>query len=111
MVIMMVMMVVVMVIMMVVIPIMMIAMILVVPVALVDLPSAVIVIIVRMGPVSSCIRRSLPPARDPNIPFSMRAPVPVDPNEALSRHRGARLIAQRGWWRTDIHPDLSKRRK
>jgi hypothetical protein len=98
-------------IMMVMIPIMVIAMILVVPVALMHLPPTVIMVIVRMAPVSSCVGWSLPPARDPDIPVSVRAPISVDPNETLSRDRGAWLIAQRRWWCTDVHPNLSKRRK
>ena len=72
-------------------------MILMVPVALMHLPAIVVMVVVRMAPVSTGIRRPLPHSRNPDIPPMVWSPVPINPNVARTRHRRPCLIADR--WR------------
>jgi len=78
--------------------IMMIAMVFVVPMAFMHRPAALIVVIVRMAPVSSRIRWPLPNS------------VAIHPDKTFARKRWPYLITN-GWWRrADVNLDLAERR-
>src|ERR1017187_4081688 len=88
-----------------------IAMIIFIPVAFVQMPAVLVVVVVRMAPVRTSIRRMIPASGNPYIPASVVAPVTVDPGIAFARHRRTTLIAHR--WRrlaTDNDADLRGRR-
>ena len=81
--------------------------ILVVPVPLMHRPSALIVIVVGMAPVSAGVRRSVPAARYPAVVIVDNGPVTIDPDKAFFRYWGADFIADRRWWSSDINLDLA----
>jgi hypothetical protein len=90
--------------------IMMIAMVFVIPMAFMHLPATLIMVIVRMAPVSSRIRWPLPNPWNPDIPSAANSPVTIDPHEAFSWKRRSYLITN-GWWRrADVNLDLAERR-
>jgi hypothetical protein len=64
-----------------------------VPVAFVHLPALLVVVIVRMTPVRTRIRRLIPAPRNPNIPPTLVAPVAFLPCVTLARRRRPTLIA------------------
>ena len=84
------------------------AMVFAVPVALMNLPTLPVVVVVGMAPVGAGVGWPLPSAGDPDIVAAARAPVPIDPGEAFSRHDRSYLIAD--WWRwgADIDLDLAE---
>jgi hypothetical protein len=84
------------------------AMVFAVPVALMNLPTLAVVVVVGMAPVGAGIGWPLPSAGDPDIMAAARAPVPIDPGVAFSRHDRSYLIAD--WWRwgADIDLDLAE---
>jgi len=88
--------------------VMVVAVVLVVPVPFMDLPSLLVVVVVRMGPVGPGVGRPLPDAGDPDVASAAISPVTVDPGVAFSGHRRPCLIAQR--WRrgADINVNLAK---
>jgi hypothetical protein len=87
-----------------------IAMIFVVPMAFMHLPATLIVVVVRMAPISSWIGRPLPNSRDPDIPSATSSPVAINPGIAIARKRRPHFIAN-GWRRrTDVDLDLAERR-
>ena len=90
--------------------IMMIAMVFVVPMAFMHRPAALIVVIVRMAPVSSRIRWPLPNSWHPDIPPAANSPVAIHPDKTFARKRWPYLITN-GWWRrADVNLDLAERR-
>jgi len=80
------------------------AMIFMIPMAFMHLPPFLVVVIVRMGPVSARIRRSLPDAWNPDVVVAARTPITIDPRIAFSRHGRSCFIAD--WWRRDADIDL-----
>jgi hypothetical protein len=87
---------------------MVIAVVIMIPVAFMYLPAALVVVIVRMGPVRASIRRALPDAGIPDITPAIVAPIAVNPGVALARHGRPDFIAD-GWWRSaDINMNLAK---
>lgn len=90
--------------------IMMVAVIFAIPMALVHLPALLVMVVVRMAPVSAGIGRAIPAARNPDVASILRAPVTVDPGITVAGHGWADFIPQ-GWrGSTDIDTDLSKGR-
>jgi len=85
-----------------------IAVVFVIPVAFMYLPASLVVVVVGVAPVGAGVGWPLPPAGDPDIVAAARAPVPIDPGEAFSRHDRSYLIAD--WWRwgADIDLDLAE---
>ena len=79
-----------------------------IPMAFVHLPAALVVVVVGVAPVGAGVGWPLPSAGDPDIVAAARAPVPIDPGEAFSRHERSHLIAD--WWRrgADIDLDLAE---
>ena len=79
-----------------------------VPVALMSLPALPVVVVVGMAPVGAGVGWPLPSAGDPDIVTAARAPVPIDPGVAFSRHDRSYFIAD--WWRwgADIDLDLAE---
>ena len=76
---------------------MMVAMVFMVPMALMHMPSIVVMVVMRMAPVSPRIRRPLPHSRNPDIVPMVGSPVAINPDIAFARYRRASLIADR--WR------------
>jgi hypothetical protein len=88
--------------------VMVIAMIFVVPMAFMHLPATLIMVVVRMAPVSSGIRRPLPNSWNPDIPSPANAPVAINPGVAFARKRRPYLITN-GWRRrTDVNLHLAE---
>ncbi len=85
-----------------------IAMVFAVPVAFMNSPTFAVVVVVGMAPVGAGVGWPLPSAGDPDIVTAARAPVPIDPGVAFSRHDRSYLIAD--WWRrgADIDLDLAE---
>jgi hypothetical protein len=79
-----------------------IAMVFVIPMAFMHLPATVIMVVVRMTPVSSRVGRPLPDARDPDVAAAAISPVTVDPNETIAWERRPHLIANGGRRRADV---------
>jgi hypothetical protein len=88
--------------------VMVVAVVLMVPVSFMDLPSLLVVVVVRMGPVGAGVGRPLPDAGDPDVSSAVISPVTVDPGVALSGYRRPCLIAQRWRRSADINVDLAK---
>jgi hypothetical protein len=84
----------------------MIAMVFVVPMAFMHLPATLIVVVVRMAPVSSRVGRPLPNPRDPVIPATAISPVAIHPGIALSGHRRPYLIPH-GWRSAKVDLNLA----
>ncbi len=84
-----------------------IAMILVIPVAFVHLPALLVVIVVRMAPVTSLIGWPLPYTRPPDIPAAHIAPIPFSPHIAFTRHFRANFVAERRRGSTNVNSNLS----
>ena len=89
--------------------VMMIAMVFVVPMAFMYLPAALIVVIVRMAPVSSRIRWPLPNSRHPNIPSAANSPIAIDPDKTFAGQRWPYFIPNRRRRGADIDLDLAER--
>jgi hypothetical protein len=84
------------------------AVIFVVPVAFMHLPPLLVMIIVRMAPVSAGVWRAIPAARNPDIPSTLGTPIAVNPGITLAGHRRASLITH-GWrGPADINTNLRK---
>lgn len=64
------------------IPIVVVAVIFMVPVTLMEGPALLVVIIVRVVPICSRVRRSPPNSRDPHIPSPYGVPISIDPSVA-----------------------------
>src|SRR5580704_12675528 len=75
--------------------IMMVAMVLMVPVAFMHLPAITVVVVVRVTPVRTGIRRPLPHVRNPHIPPTVNSPVAIDPYIARTGHSRTHLIPNR----------------
>jgi hypothetical protein len=81
-----------------------------VPVPFMNLPTLAVVVVVGVGPVGAGVGWLLPDAGDPDVAVATRAPVPIDPSVAISRHGGSYLISHRRRRGTDIDLDLAERR-
>jgi hypothetical protein len=81
-----------------------------IPVAVVQPPAFPVMIVVRMAPISTLVGRTLPTPRHPPVVMPIRGPIPFDPDVARARNRPTLLVAQRWWWRSDVHPDLCRSR-
>jgi hypothetical protein len=90
------------------IPIVVVAVVLVIPMTLMVLPTAVVVIVMRVGPIRARIRRPAPYSRDPYIPCPGPVPISIDPGITRTRNSWPDLIAQRRRFVTDIDTDLGK---
>ena len=78
----------------------------VVPVSFVELPALLVVIIVRMIPVGSFVRRMVPASRNPAIMAAIGSPISLNPGVSGAGHWSAGLDAQ-GWWRrSDVDRNL-----
>jgi hypothetical protein len=88
--------------------VMVIAVVLVVPVPFMDLPSLLVMVVVRMGPVGTSVGRPLPDAGNPDVASAAISPVTADPGVAFSGHRRPCLIAQRRGCGADINMNLAK---
>jgi len=77
-----------------------------IPMSFVHFPAFAIVVVMRMGPVCSFKRRTLPAPRDPPVTVTNWRPISLHPNEARAG-RGPRLFINDGRWRgPDIHRNL-----
>jgi hypothetical protein len=85
-----------------------IAVIFAVPMAFMNLPALLIVVVVGMAPVGAGIGWPLPDAGYPDIATATRAPVPIDPGVAFSRHGRPGLVADWRRWRADINLNLAE---
>src|SRR6266852_279308 len=65
---------------------------LVVPMSLVQHPAFLVMVVVRMRPVSPCIRRALPASLHPFVVVTHRRPITLDPNETRVRRRPRSFI-------------------
>jgi hypothetical protein len=90
--------------------VMVIAMIFAIPVSFVELPSLLVVVIVRMAPIGTGVRRPVPTSGDPYVLSIPGAPIAIDPGVSFAGGRRTSLIAH--WWRgsADIEADLRKSR-
>ena len=77
---------------------MMVAMVFVVPVALMHVPAVVVMVVVRMAPVSPGIRWPPPDSGNPHIPSAIDSPIAIDPNKAFARYSRPNLVADRRRW-------------
>lgn len=73
----------------------------VVPVTFVDMPSIRVVVIVRMGPVRTSIRRTPPVTVMPDPASALGNPVAIDPDVAWARYRRGSLVTVRRRRRAD----------
>lgn len=85
-----------------------IAVILAVPVPFVDLPALLVVVVVRMGPVSARIGRPLPPPGDPDIVVAMHSPIAIRPGITISRDWRPYFIANRWRCGADVNLNLAE---
>lgn len=88
--------------------IMVIAVILAVPVPFVHLPALLVVVVVRMGPVSARIGRPLPRPGDPHIVVATHSPIAIRPGISFSRHRRSYFIADRWRCGADVNLNLAE---
>jgi hypothetical protein len=79
---------------------------LVVPMSFVPFPAFAIVVVMRMRPVRSFIRRTLPVSPDPSVVVTIWRPISVDPNETGAGRRRRIFIHDRRWRGPDIHRHL-----
>ena len=79
-----------------------------VPVPFMYLPAFAVVVVVGVGPVGAGVGWPLPCAGDPDIVATTRAPIPIDPGEAFSRHGRPDLIADHWRRRANINLDLAE---
>jgi hypothetical protein len=93
---------------MVVIVVVVIAMVFVVPMAFMHLPTTLIVVVVRMAPVSSRVGRPLPDPRNPDIPTAASSPVAINPDVTLSWKGRPCLITYGRRWSADVDADLAE---
>jgi len=72
------------------------------PIPFMDVPSVRVMIIVRMGPVGSGIRGTLPCAGMPDPAVAFDDPIAIYPDITRPGDRRGHVIAERGRGRTDI---------
>ena len=84
-----------------------IAMVFMIPMAFMHLPATLIVVIVRMAPVSSRVGRPLPNPGDPDIASAASSPVAINPDVTLSWKGGPCFISY-GRWRAEVNLDLAE---
>jgi hypothetical protein len=89
-------------------PVMVVAVVFMIPVTFVVRPAPIVVIVVRMAPVSTRIGRPPPHSGPPHIPSAAPEPVPIDPGIAWARHRTPDLIAQRRRTNTGVDANLGE---
>lgn len=92
-------------------PVVVIVMVFVVPVAFMVVPAVWIAVIVRVIPIRTLIRRTLPHAWRPYIAPTVHSPITVDPGISRTRHRRPRLIPERRRGSSDGDTDLRHRRR
>ena len=81
-------------------------MILMIPMAFMQLPPLPVVIIMRVVPVGSFIRRTVPPPCHPAIMPQVRSPISIHPGIARTRHLPTSLDSQRRRRPPHINTDL-----
>jgi hypothetical protein len=65
----------------------------VVPMAFMQLPALALVVIVRMVPIGTFVRRSVPTPRHPSVVMPVGSPIALDPGIAGARFRSPFFIA------------------
>src|SRR5229473_2697281 len=83
---------------------------LVVPMSLVQHPAFLVMVVVRMRPVSPCIRRALPASLHPFVVVTHRRPITLDPNETRVRRRPRSFINHYRRRCPDVHRNLRRPR-
>ena len=84
-----------------------IAVVFVIPMAFVHLPALLVVVVVRVVPVSAGIRWPLPDAWDPDVAAATLPPIAINPGVAFSWHGRPCLISHRRR-RAEINLDLTE---
>src|SRR6266849_1665982 len=80
--------------------------ILMVPMSFVHSPAFAVVVIMRMTPVCPFKWRPDPTSADPPILMTNWFPISIHPDEVWTWSRSILLIADRRWWRPDVHRNL-----
>src|SRR5258705_7830602 len=83
---------------------------LVVPMSLMALPAFAIVIVVRMYPVGTFKRRTLPTSPDPLVTVTYRCPIALDPYKGCGGRWPRLFINDRRGWCPDVNGDLRRTR-
>ena len=86
--------------------VMVIAMVFVVPMAFMHLPALLVMVVVRMAPVSPLVRRTLPGAWTPNVAATLSSPIAFGPHKTGARHGRPSFVAQRWWGAADVNLNL-----
>src|ERR1035437_6078542 len=88
-----------------------ITMILAVPVAFMQVPAVLVVVVVRMAPIRTSVRRVIPASTHPDVTALVDTPISVNPRVSLTRGWRTALIAHRWrWLAADDNADLRGRR-
>src|SRR3979411_2665955 len=83
-------------------------MVLMIPVTFMHPPALLVMIVMRMAPITAHVGGLFPLPCHPTIAIPVRRPVPVDPGITRTGHLPSLLIAL-WWWRaSDIHADLRR---
>jgi hypothetical protein len=77
-----------------------------IPVALVQLPSLLIVVVVRMVPIRALVRRLLPASRNPSLLAAVWGPITFNPGIAWAGRIAAPLVTYRRGCAADIQGNL-----
>src|ERR1700730_6519987 len=83
---------------------------LVIPMSVVHFPAFAIVVVMRMGPVCSFKRKTLPVSPHPLVMVTNWRPIPLHPDEAGIGRRPGLFINDGRWRGPDIHRNLGRTR-
>src|ERR1700722_10742312 len=92
-------------------PVVVVIVVFMIPVALVVGPTAVVVVIVGVGPIRTGIRRSPPDSGYPDIASPVPVPITIYPRIAGTRDRRTPLITRGRRAPADIHADTRESRR
>jgi hypothetical protein len=81
-------------------------MVVVVPMSLVHFPTFAVVVIMWMSPVCPFIWRTVPAPLDPSVMVTDWHPISFHPDEVWARRWPTFLVADCGWWSSDVHRNL-----